>query len=65
MDEKTALILQERGFVFTKETVAKGAVLYAFAKTPEIELELTKNFSDIGVLEESTLRFGRWQCQKV
>jgi len=65
MDEKTALDLQERGFAFTKETINQDAVLYAFEKTPELDAELSSNFSAIGTIEENSLRFGGYECQKV
>ena len=65
MDEKTALALWQRGFAFTKEEIGKNATLYTFLKTPELQAELTKNFSTVGILEEDSLRFGGGQWKKV
>jgi len=65
MDEKTALELKERGFAFTKETICKDTLVFAFVKTDELDAELAKNYSAVGVLEENSLRFGGCLCQKV
>jgi len=58
MDEETALALEERGFLFTKETVGKDTVVYSFEDTPELSAVLNQEFNSIDIIQDSTLKFG-------
>ena len=57
VDVKTALALEERGFLFTKETINKETV-YSFEDTPELSAVLNQEFSNINIIQDSTLKFG-------
>jgi len=58
MDEKTALALEERGFLFTKEKINKDTTVYSFEDTPELSAVLNQEFSSIYIIQDSTLKFG-------